>query len=89
MGAHSNYVTINNDAITALTIAGIIIALYLVFCIVSRIKDRREYERRKRIYRRKINALQEANARERAKTNFYRNRVEEDMEEILKKEGLI
>ena len=75
MGAHSNYISIESDMITAMVIAGIMVLICIALFIWNRIEEKKaekaaweEWHKQK-----------EEEAHLKAEMNFFENRIAEDM----------
>ena len=75
MGAHSNYISIESDMITAMVIAGVMVLIFIALFIWNRIEENKaekaaweEWHKQK-----------EEEAHLKAEMNFFENRIAEDM----------
>lgn len=78
MGAHSNYLTIESDFITAMVIAGIMIIFFIGLFIWSRIEEKKVEEAAWEEWHKQ----KEEEAHLKAEMNFFENRIAEDILKI-------
>ena len=75
MGAHSNYISIEPDMITAMVIVGIMILIYIALFIWNCIENKKAEEVAWEEWRKQ----KEEEAHLKAEMNFFENRIAEDM----------
>ena len=75
MGAHSNYISIESDMITAMVIVGIMILIFVVLFIWSRIEEKKAEEAAWEEWHKQ----KEEEVKLKAEMNFFENRIAEDM----------
>ena len=75
MGAHSNYISIESDMITAMVIAGIMVLIFIALFIWNRIEEKKAEEAAWEEWHKE----KEEEAKLKAEMNFLENRIAEDM----------
>ena len=75
MGAHSNYISIESDMITAMVIAGIMVLIFIALLIWNRIEEKKAEEAAWEEWHKQ----KEEEAKLKAEMNFFENRIAEDM----------
>ena len=75
MGAHSNYISIESDMITAMVIAGVMVLICIALFIWNRIEEKKAEEAAWEEWHKQ----KEEEAKLKAKMNFFENRIAEDM----------
>ena len=82
MGAHSNYLTLEGDFVTAIAFFVLIVIAILVIAIIEKHNNAVQQRNDKQKKQRKANAIRKEIAHQKALNNFYRNCVEDEMDEI-------
>lgn len=75
MGAHSNYISIESDMITAMVIAGIMVLIFIALFIWSRVEEKKA----EKVAWEEWHKQKEEEAKLKAEMNFFENRIAEDM----------
>lgn len=83
MNAHSNYTTVESDFYTAMLIAAIIFAVAIIYYIIKFIRGYNTMKQQLANHEYKKELTKNRLIRQRAVQNFFENRIEEDIEDIL------
>lgn len=83
MNAHSNYVSIESDFNTTMLIAAFIFAVGIIYQIIKFIRNYNLMKHKLANYEYKKELAKNKLVRQRAVQNFFENRIEEDVEDIL------
>ena len=78
MGAHSNYISIESDMITAMVIAGVMVLICIALFIWNRIEEKKAEEAAWEEWHKQ----KEEEAHLKAEMNFFENRIAEDILKI-------